>query len=190
LGKFGQKSFVPQNLPAPTSTMKTHLRPHCPPLKGQRDKCPRHASILWHPCAYYSTGTLFTRCCRLQLLTVMNVNYQRYPKTEQLITAKVSSNALKQRSTTHSVLRLRSSQLQKYKAARMSRRIAVDQKVCSRDDGHPGLTVWNLLNYTRIENAHEVFVFWYVAVICTITGGTEQIRACVSRYDQSAWNAN
>jgi len=41
---------------------------------------------------------------------------------------------------------------------------------------------------TRIENAHKVckktFVFIYVAVICTITGGTEQIRACVSRYDQ------
>ena len=42
------------------------------------------------------------------------------------------------------MLRQRNSQLQKYKAARMSRRIAVDQKVCGWDDGHPGLTVWNL----------------------------------------------
>jgi len=39
------------------------------------------------------------------------------------------------------VLRQRSSQLQKYKAARMSRRTAVNQKVCSGDGGHPGLTV-------------------------------------------------
>jgi len=29
-----------------------------------------------------------------------------------------------------------------------------------------------------------------VAVICTTTGGTEQIRAGVSRCDQSAWTAN
>jgi len=33
------------------------------------------------------------------------------------------------------------SQLQKYKPARMSRRIAVDQSVCRWDGGHPGLTV-------------------------------------------------
>jgi len=32
----------------------------------------------------------------------------------------------------------------KYKAARMSRRIAVDQKVCGGDGGNPGLTVCNL----------------------------------------------
>ena len=35
------------------------------------------------------------------------------------------------------MLRQRSSQLQKYKAARMSGRIAVDQKVCGWDGGHP-----------------------------------------------------
>jgi len=50
-------------------------------------------------------------------------------KTERFITAKTSGNALKQGSRTHSMLCQRSSQLQKYKAARMSRRIAVDQKV-------------------------------------------------------------
>ena len=76
----------------------------------------------------------------------------------------------------------------------MSRRVAVDQKVCGWDGEHLGLTVWNLLNYTRIENAHEVrkkiFVFYYVAVIYTITKGKEKIRACVSRYDQFVWNAN
>jgi len=67
--------------------------------------------------------------------------YQRSPETEQFITAKISGNALKQGSRTHSVLRQGSSQLQKHKAARMSRRIVVDQKVCGGDGGHPGLTV-------------------------------------------------
>jgi len=38
-------------------------------------------------------------------------------KTEQFITAKISGNALKQGSRTPSVLRQRSSQLQKYTAA-------------------------------------------------------------------------
>jgi len=51
-----------------------------------------------------------------------------------------------------------------------------------------GLTVWNLLQCTRIENAHKlrkiIFDFYYVAVICTTSLGTEQIRACVSFYDQ------
>jgi len=41
----------------------------------------------------------------------------------------------------YSALRQHSSQLQKYKAAQMSRRIAVDQKVCDWDGEHPGLTV-------------------------------------------------
>jgi len=67
--------------------------------------------------------------------------YQRSPKTEQFMTAKISGNALKQESRTHPVLRQHSSQLQKCKAARMSRRIAIDQKVCGWDGGHPGLTV-------------------------------------------------
>jgi len=60
----------------------------------------------------------------------------------------------------HTMLRQRSSQLQKYKAARMSRRIAIDQKVCSWDGGHPG---------------------WYVQL-----PREKKIWACVSRYDQSA----
>jgi len=88
------------------------------------------------------------------------------------MTAKTSGNALKHGRTTRSVRRQASSQQQKYKAARMSR-IAIDQKVCGWDGRHLGLTVWSWLNYTRIENAHEVrknfFVFYYVAVICTIT---------------------
>jgi len=42
------------------------------------------------------------------------------------------------------MIRQRSSQLQKYKAARNACRIAFIQKVCKGDDGHSGLTVWNL----------------------------------------------
>jgi len=116
------------------------------------------------------------------------MKYQWSPKTEQFITAKVSGNALKQGSSTHSVLRQGSSQLQKYKAARMFRRIAVDQKVCGWDGGHPGLTALNLLNYTIIEKAHEVrkkiFVFCYVAFLQLLRG--EKIRACLSHFDQFA----
>ena len=112
---------------------KSTSAPVAPLLKGQRDKCPSHSSIFRRPCAYYSTRTLFIRCWRLQFVTVMNINYQRYPKTEQSITAKISANALKQGSRTPLVLRQRSSHLQKYKAARMSRRIGVDQKICGWD---------------------------------------------------------
>ena len=40
------------------------------------------------------------------------------------------------------------------------------------------LPVWNSLNYTRIEKVHialkKTFIFWYVAVICTTTGGTDR----------------
>ena len=45
------------------------------------------------------------------------------------------------------------------------------------------------LELATIENAHKVhktLFFYCLAVICTTTGGTEQMRACVSRYDQSA----
>jgi len=63
----------------------------------------------------------------------MNINYQRSPETEQFITAKISGNALKQGSRTHAVLCQRSSQLQKHKAGRMSRRTAVDRNVCGWD---------------------------------------------------------
>ena len=94
---------------------------------------------------------------------------------------------LKQRSRTHLVLRQRSSQLQKYKAARMSRRIAVNQKVRSGDGGHPWADSLKLVNYTRIENAHKArkqicfFIMWLLYVL--LLKGKEQIRACVSRYD-------
>ena len=40
------------------------------------------------------------------------------------------------------------------------------------------------------ECARKLLYFYYVAVICRTTGGTEEIWACVSRYNQSAWTAN
>ena len=73
--------------------------------------------------AYCSTYTLLTCCC-----TICHCNEHKFTaiefmrpeqntalkaKTEQFITAKISGNALKQESRTHSVLRQRSSQQQK-----------------------------------------------------------------------------
>ena len=57
---LGKNPSHSKNLPALTPMMKRHLHPRCLLLKGQRDKCP----ILRHPCACYSTGALFIRCCR------------------------------------------------------------------------------------------------------------------------------
>ena len=143
-GKIQEKILRPQKICLLLhQSWKRHLRSYCPGFERTAGEIPRHASILRRPYAYYSTHALFTRC-RLQCVIVMNINYPRYPMTEQLITAKISSNALKQRSSrTHSALRQHSSQLQKYKAARMSRRRAVDQ-ACDWDSERPELTVWNL----------------------------------------------
>jgi len=139
LGKFGENLSHPKNLPARTPMMKRHLHLRCPLLKGQRNKMPHSSASM---CMLVYRRSLHS-LCRLQLTTLMDVNYQRYQR-QQFITAKISGKALKQRSRTHSVLHRCSSQLQKYKAARMSCRIAVDQKVCRWDGRHSGLTVWNL----------------------------------------------
>ena len=79
-------------------------------------------------------------------------------------------------------------------AARMSRRIAVEQKRYAVGIRTPRVDIFKRaeLAYTRIENAHKVrkktFVFIYVAVICTTSGGAKHIRVCVTHYDQSAQN--
>jgi len=85
--------------------------------EGQRGQCSRHASILWRPCAYYATRTLFNCCCIMCHCNEHKVSAVSWEK-EQLITATGG--------WTQSVLRQRSSQPQKYDT-RMSRRIAVDQ---------------------------------------------------------------
>ena len=77
--------------------------------------------------AYYSTRTLLVVhiCVTVMNISVLQVRRPEQKtalnaKTEQFIPAKTSGNAFKQGSRTHSVLCQRSSQLQKYKAARMS----------------------------------------------------------------------
>jgi len=81
----------------------------------------------------------------VQCVTVIHINWSalqvRRPeqntapnaKTEQFVAAKVSGNALKQRSRTHSVLRQSSSQLQNYKASHS--KSAVRAKHTQRYDG-------------------------------------------------------
>jgi len=66
--------------------------PVAPYFKGQRRNAPA-----MHPTSLcISTRTVFTRCCRLQCVTEMNINYyQRSPETEQFMTAEISGNALK-----------------------------------------------------------------------------------------------
>ena len=165
-GKFGEIQQNPshsKNLPAPTPTIwwkgTSAPLPHFERAEGDALAMPSFSGVPVQSILH-----------ALKCVTEMKINYQRPPKTEQFMTAKISGNALKQGSRTHSVLRQRSSQLQKYKAARMSRRVAIDQKICGWDGEHPRLTVWNLLNYTRIENAHEVrkkifvFVMWLLYV--------------------------
>jgi len=62
--------------------------------------------------------------------------------------AKISGNALKHGRTTCSVLCQGSLQQQKYKAALMSRRTAIDQKVCGWDGRNLNyLQCW--CNWTR-----------------------------------------
>jgi len=180
-GNSGKKSFT-----TPKIAYSSTYDEKSPPLLPFWNDRGMNASIFRRPCGHYSARALFTPCCWLQFVTVMNINYRRNPKTEQFIPTKISGNALK-RSRTPSVLRQDSSQLQKYKAARISRLIAVDQNVCAWDGGHPELTVWNMVNYTKIENVRKVrkktFVFYYAIVIYTATGKTEQIRDSLSRYD-------
>jgi len=54
----------------------------------------------------------------------------------------------------------------------------------------PGFNSLKLANYTGIENAHKArkkaFAFDCMAVMYNYCGATEQMRACVSRYDESA----
>ena len=67
----------------------------------------------------------------------------------------------------------------------MSRQIVVDQnRMYAAGWREPRVDRLKFVNHTIIENAYKVrkksFVF-YVAVICTATGGTEQKRACMCR---------
>jgi len=53
LGKFGQKSFATPKISLLLNLWwKGTSAPVAPVLKGQRGKCPRHASIFLRPCVY------------------------------------------------------------------------------------------------------------------------------------------
>jgi len=95
-GEIRQKSFAPHTFACSYTYDEKASPPRCHSFEGAEGKWPRHASILQCPYAYYSTRTLFTRCCRLQCATAMKINCQRSPKTEQFMTAKISGNASKQ----------------------------------------------------------------------------------------------
>jgi len=77
---------------------------------------------------------------------------------QQFITAKISGCALKQGSKTRSSLRQSNLQLQNVAALISCRIRAVEHRECTAglSDVHPGLQDRILLNYTRIENAHNV----------------------------------
>ena len=134
--------------------------------------------------------TLLTRCA---MCHCNELKWSALPSKEtgaKQFAVHDCKNIRQQGSRTHSVQRQRSSQLQKYKAAHwnsgeqwntlnattgqfttaktsgcanVSSNSSRAEKVCSWLSGHPGLTVWNLPNCTRIETAHKVrkktFVF-------------------------------
>jgi len=77
---------------------------------------------------------------------------------QQFVTAKISSGALQQGSTTHSSIR-QSNLQRKNEAALMSCQIRAVQRRVSAGGlagAHPSLKNRILLNYTRIQNAHKV----------------------------------
>jgi len=140
----------------------------------------RFGDVCWHN--MHNILNALSLLVVLQCVTVMNLNYERSQgrkseqntalnaKTEQFITAKISGNALKQGTRTHSVpRRQRSSPMPIYKGTyqksgvkhtqhcktSMSHRIAVKQRRYAAG-GRPELAVWHFLNHTRTENAHEV----------------------------------
>ena len=164
---------------------KSTSSPVIPRLKRQRGNCPRHAAIFWRPCAYYSTRTLVTCCCRLQLVTVMNINNISGILRQSVHNCKNIRQRVKTGSRTHSVLRQGSSQLQKYKAARLSLQIAVDQTSEGMRLGWrtPRVDSLKLVNYKRIENAHEVRkknfrILLWDCYMCNYEGKRTDIGLC------------
>jgi len=57
------------------TVMTKYLLHRCLSFEKAEGALPRHAAIFWHPCAYYFTRTLVVRCCKLQFVTVININY-------------------------------------------------------------------------------------------------------------------
>ena len=97
-------------------------------------------------------------------------------------TCKISGKALKQGSRTHSVLRQCSSHLQKYKAARMSRRTAVDQNVCGGGGDYQG---WQFKicklhnNWECAYSTQETFRFFMWLLYVQLLGDRTNTGFCV-----------
>jgi len=78
--RFGQvlgnsaKSFAPQKFACSYTYDEKASPPRCHSFVKAEGKWSRHASILQRPCAYYSTRTLFTHCCRLQCVSATKIN--------------------------------------------------------------------------------------------------------------------
>ena len=90
LGNSGE-ILHPRNLPASAPMMKSHLRPRRPSF--ERTEGERTPPCLHSPARLCITRTFLTRCCSMQCVTAMNINYisgllrqsnswlQKYPAT-------------------------------------------------------------------------------------------------------------
>ena len=134
----------------------------------------RFGEVSWHNNAYFSTSTPLILCSiALNIkLSAVQVKLSEENKlnatTQQFITAKISGWALKLGSETHSSLRQSHLQRQNEAALRSRQIRAVEHWRCASGlaGAHPGLRDRILLNYTRIENAHEVHKKTFVFLWC------------------------
>jgi len=121
-------------------------------------------------CIFFYIHSPYFMChCTEYKLSALQVRISEKNKlnatTQQLITAKWSGCVLKQGSEKHSSLRQSNLQLQNQPAlmSRQIRAVAYWRYAAGLAGAHPGLQDRIVLNFTRIENAHNVrkktFVF-------------------------------
>ena len=83
LGKLGEISFASPNLCLLLNLRRKRYSPCCFPFENTEGWMPPPCLNL--PASlcilFYRKHALFTRCCKLQFVTAININYQRYPKT-------------------------------------------------------------------------------------------------------------
>jgi len=114
-------------------------------------------------CIFFYTHSPYFMChCSeykpLALLVRLSEENTPNATIQQFITAKISGCALKQGSKTHSSIRQSNLQLQNQAALMFCRMRAVKHRISAAGlaSAHPGLKNRILLNYTRLENAHNV----------------------------------
>jgi len=124
----------------------------------------RFGEVCWHNMhvfLYIHSPYFMCHCTEYKLLVLqVTISEENTPNAtiQQFVTAKISGCVWKQGNKTHSSIRQSNLQLQN-DAALMSCRIrAVEHRKSAGGlvGVHPGLKNRILLNYTRIENAHEV----------------------------------